>query len=400
MIFLIIGVVSAIGQYLVLEFIRRKSNDIRLRDQLHLNLIQKIVIITQSIVTGLLIFIFLQMISDMSYNNYMVIGGVTISYLLATTLMTMLATRFFLWFMTNRNVVIVLYALSSIIIAANAGITLVYVDVLLFQEPVSVHPHQSTVSPAQFLGAVSLTGALNQAFIISSIMSFASFWVATVFLMKHHSRKIGPAKYWILVSIPLIYFVCQFSPYFLDLFSSFRQSQPIMFGLVYTVIFTLSKPIGGILFGISFWIVARTLPHNSNVRKYLIISALGIVLLFTSNQAIILVSFSYPPFGIATISFMGLGSYLILVGIYSSAISIAQDSKLRQVIRKVTMNESQLLGIGLAHMEDQLIKNVLRTVKLNQASLKNETGIDTSLSQEEVNEYLHEVIKETRINRK
>lgn len=400
-IFLIIGIVSAICQYFVLEFIGRKCKEIRLSGQLNINLIQKIVTITQSVITGLLILIFFQMITEMSFNNYIVIVGMTISYSLATALMTMLAKRFFSWFLTNRNLVVVLYAISSAILAINSAVTLVYVAILLFQQPVTVYPHPSTVSPAQFLGTESLTGALNQAFIISSIMSFASFWIATVFLMKYYSKKIGRAMYWFLVSIPLIYFVCQFSPYFLDIFSSIRQSQPIMFGMIYTIIFTLSKPTGGILFGIAFWVASKSLPEQSNVKVYLIISALGIVLLFTSNQAIILVSFSYPPFGIATISFMGLGSYLILVGVYSSAISIAQDSKLRQTIRRSAIKESKLLdSIGLAHMEDQLMSNVLKTVKLNQKNLTQETGIETSMSQEEIKDYLYDVIKETRVNAK
>jgi hypothetical protein len=174
-----------------------------------------------------------------------------------------------------------------------------------------------------------------------------------------------------------------------------------MFGMIYTIIFTLSKPTGGILFGIAFWVASKSLPKQSNVKVYLIISALGIVLLFTSNQAIILVSFSYPPFGIATISFMGLASYLILVGVYSSAISIAQDSKLRQTIRRSAIKESKLLdSIGLAHMEDQLMSNVLKTVKLNQKNLTEETGIETSMSQEEIRDYLYDVIKETRVNAK
>ena len=96
----------------------------------------------------------------------------------------------------------------------------------------------STISPAQFLTSASWTGVLNYAFVISSIVSFVSFWVATVFLLWHYSKRIGPVKYWLMLSIPLFYFTSQFLPYFLDLFSSFRESDPILFGIIYTVIFT------------------------------------------------------------------------------------------------------------------------------------------------------------------
>jgi hypothetical protein len=64
----------------------------------------------------------------------------------------------------------------------------------------------------------------------------------------------------------------------------------------------------------------------------MIISGIGLVLLFVSNQAIIFVDEPFPHFGLANVSFMGLASYLVLIGIYSSAISISEDSRLRSSI--------------------------------------------------------------------
>ena len=111
--------------------------------------------------------------------------------------------------------------------------------------------------------------------------------------------------------------------------------------MISSLIFTLTNLADGILFGVSFWIEAKGI-HDSVVRNYMIIYAYGLVLLFVSNQAIVLVSVPFPPFGLATISFMGLSSYLILIGIYS-AVSVSQDVKLRKSIRKIAINESKLL---------------------------------------------------------
>jgi hypothetical protein len=141
---------------------------------------------------------------------------------------------------------------------------------------------------------------------------------------------------WIILSLPLIYFLIQFQPLFINLFSSFLVSEPILFSTLYTLIFTLSKPVGGILFGIAFWSIARKLGNKNIIRDYMIVSAYGLVLVFVSNQAAVLVSAAYPPFGIASASFMGLASYMVLVGIYSSAISVAEDSTLRRSIRSLT----------------------------------------------------------------
>jgi hypothetical protein len=315
--------------------------------------------------------------------------------------MSILAKRFFSWFTLNRNTVVILYAVSSAVIAVNAGISVIFVDLLLMQQPTDVGPHPSTLSPALFLFSASWTSVLNYAFIISSLVSFVLFWVATVFLLRHYSERIGPVKYWLMLSIPLFYFTSQFLPYFVDLFSSFRQSEPILFAITYTVIFTLSKPVGGILFGIAFWIIARTIPHNLAVRDYLIISALGIVLLFTSNQAIILVSFSYPPFGIATISFMGLSSYLIFIGIYSSAISLAHDTNLRKLIKTSTLQQSSKLldSIGTAQMIKQIEDKVIKATEEDAYKLAEQTGVEPSLTHGEMKLYLEKVLDEIKPKR-
>ena len=51
--------------------------------------------------------------------------------------------------------------------------------------------------------------------------------------------------------------------------------------------------------------VAKNLGQNI-VKEYMIMSAYGPVLLFASNQAILLIDSPYPPFVLVTTSFMGL----------------------------------------------------------------------------------------------
>jgi hypothetical protein len=187
---------------------------------------------------------------------------------------------------------------------------------------------------------------------------------------------------------------------FLNLFASLLKSDPVFFGIIFTLIFTLSKPAGGMLFGLAFWAIAKNIHHNGAVRDYLTISAYGFVLLFISNQAIVLVDAPYPPFGLATISFMGLSAYLILVGISSSAISIAEDSKLRQSIRKFAIDESKLLdSIGSAQMEQQIEKKVIMMTKEHQDSMTEETGIQSSLTEDDMKQYLEMVLKEVKSKR-
>jgi hypothetical protein len=133
----------------------------------------------------------------------------------------------------------------------------------------------------------------------------------------------------------------------------------------------------------------------------MIIAAVGFVLLFVSDQAPVLVNAPYPPLGLASISFIGLASYMILLGIYSSAISVSEDSKLRQTIRSLTAKDPKLLeSIGTAHMEQEIQKRVVTITKQNQDRMAEESGIQSSLTEEDMKEYLQQVIKEIETARR
>jgi len=400
-IFVIIGSMFAIGQYLILKYIRKKSAKIRSKEK-HFDRIHEVVVVTQVVITAILLVVILQMITMSRYNNGMIIACATMSYILSMLLMTILSKRFFSWSKSNRNIVVISYAISSTIIALNAGITIVLVDIILSQQPSEARPHSGPVSPtvSLFFATFSLIGTLNYAFVATTVASFVSFWLSTALLLRHYSERLGQAKYWVMLSIPLVFFLSQFMPLFAELFSTMRQSEPVLFSMFYTTIFTLSTPAGGILFGIAFWMVARSLPRHNVVRDYLIISAFGIVLLFTSNQAMILVSFSYPPFGLVTISFLGISSYLILVGIYSSAISVSQDISLRRSVKNQAFQEAKLLdSIGTAQMEQEIEERAILLTRRCQDMMVEETGISTSLNAEDIKKYLKEVIEEVKKQR-
>jgi hypothetical protein len=221
------------------------------------------------------------------------------------------------------------------------------------------------------------------------------WWSAAVSVLRYYSEKSNPKKLWIVLCIPLIYFLLQFQPLFLNVFSSLLISDPVLFSAIYTITFTMSKPVGGILFAAAFWAIARKLTYNSTVRRYMTISAYGIVLMFVSNQALLLATAAYPPFGLATSLFMGISSYLVFVGIYSSAISISNDQELRTSIRRLALRYMKLLdSIGTAQVEQEISKRVLTVVKKNQDVLDERTGVKSSLTDEDIKEYLDEVMEE------
>ena len=79
------------------------------------------------------------------------------------------------------------------------------------------------------------------------------------------------------------------------------------------------------------------------------------------------------------------------------AVSVSQDEKLRKSIRKFVLKESNLLdSIGTAQMEQEIQKTVLKIPKEEQEALSEQTGVEPSLTEDEVEEYLKDVLLEVK----
>ena len=346
--FSVIVTISIVGQYLVLGFVKQKSNFINPKE-IHLNILHRIVTLVQYSLSALLIVVLFQILVTSHYSTIILSTVTSISYVVAIGMLALLSQRFFSWYKSNRNFVVLSYGLSAALLAINVGITFFLVSNAFANMPGEIFPKM--IGSDDFSLRSPWANVLNYSYFISSITSFLVTWIATALLLLHYSHKLGRAKYWIIMAIPLVYFVSQFVTFFLNIFQPLFQTQPAFYSILVTLLFTLSKPVGGILFGVAFWTVAKGISHNYVVRNYMIISAYGLVLLFASNQAIVLVTAPYPPFGLASVSFVGLSSYLVVAGIYSSAISVSLDLGLRRTIRKSVADRSKLLdSIGTAQM--------------------------------------------------
>jgi hypothetical protein len=393
-IFAVMAIVYVVTQYLILELVKRGSQEIRNKEQLHLKLIHRIVTIVQYILTAVLVLIILEMIVTSAYSTLLVEVVIGISYTLSIAMIGLLAQRFFSWFKSNPNLVVLLYGLSGVMLAINAAFTLAFIGVILLDSTPYIQSYVGApLTP--FIAPGSIADTLNYPYIITTVLSFMISWVATIVILRHYSPKFRQVRYSIILSLPLVYFLLQFLPPFQAIITTLPQSELVLF--LYTFVFTFSKPIGGILFGIAFWVIARTLRRGSIVRDYMIISAFGLVLMFISNQAVLLVNLFYPPFGLVTVSFIGLSSYLLLLGVYSSAISVSEDSKLRQSIRQAALREPRLLdSIGTAQMEQEIQKRMLAVMRKTRDLMTEETGVQSSLSEDDMKQYLQQVIEEVK----
>ena len=106
----------------------------------------------------------------------------------------------------------------------------------------------------------------------------------------------------------------------------------------FRILFRCGTIAGNILFGLAFFIVAKNLT-NSKLKDFLILAGIGDTLagISLSTSAI------EPTYGVAAHSLVLLSSYLFTLGLFSSAISVSSDLKLRQYIRESAIESSKLL---------------------------------------------------------
>jgi MFS family permease len=397
-VFAVISAISLVGQNLILRFTRQRVRESKIASKdRHLYLIEKIATIVHYSLAVIIVTVILQMFLMSNYNVVMLTAALTISYGFAIATMVLLGGRFLSWFRVKRTYLVLLYGLSAVMIAANAVVSLYLVDSILLDKPTIIMPRAASLQNPPIYPSSSIS-LVNAAYIFTTIASFIVTWAATaVLLSTHYTKKMERLRYRIVLGLPLVYFASQFLAVALNLLGPLFISDPVFFGILFTLIFTLSKPIGGVIFGIAFWTLTRKISKGSMVRSYIIISACGFILLFASNQAMVLAFVPYPPFGLASISFVGLASYLVLVGIYSSALSVSHDANLRHEIRKIAIKESKLLDtIGMAQMENELKSRTLGIIESNKNAMVEGTGIESSLTEDDIEQYLDSVLKEIK----
>jgi hypothetical protein len=236
--------------------------------------------------------------------------------------------------------------------------------------------------------------ALSQ---ISSSIAYVLTWIGTVMLLQPYIRKIGKIKFYAIMGSAMVYYLISYPLFVLGYFTPAEETDLDVMNNI--LIFGIASVFSGIIFGAAFLSVARTLQKGSAIREYMIIAACGFLLFYVAGSAAA-TQLAYPPFGLASVSFTGLACYLIYTGLYSSAVTVSQDSNLRQSIRKSAIEQSKFLqSIGTAQMEQELQKRVLTIAKKNSDIMTEETGVEPSLSENDIKQYLEEVLIEIKVKK-
>jgi hypothetical protein len=390
--FVVICTAYSVGSFFILRFVSENSQEIRAKDR-YLNLIHMVVSIAQYLLVAIMIYIVIEILITSKYHTILLASAVDITGFLTVGILCLCAQRFFSWFRTNKNSIVVLLYASSFALFA-FGLVFISVNeffLMLQTEPIRT-PQSEVTFPSDYFEPGSFLANTFDTYQYIYTIAFVILMAGTALLLHHYSRNIGRIKFWIIISLPILYKVSTS----LENFGLITLETDTA-AFYYWLITSLSTSSGGILFGIAFWTVAKTIRQDSVVKKYLMIAAFGFVLHFLSNN-LTLTAASYPPFGIATLIPLPLSAYMIFLGVYCAAISISQDIQLRQSIKKVATQDSNLLSsIGTAHMEHEVQRRIDRfkdIVQEEEKELEQKTGIEANMEEEDIKSIIEEVLQE------
>ena len=386
--FIGIAIIFAVTQHFILSYIKQSNKEAQPK-AFNLDLAFWIVSIAQYILVVILAYVILQIIIAQQYSTVTLYASHVISYGFWIVILGLLARALFSWYrLSSKNIMVLILALSMIAYVINGIAGLAYhFDMLTQQKPV-VTSNDIAYFPEFSIG--TLGSQIDIIYQVAGAAAYVFTWIGTVKLLYPYIKKLGGVKFWTIMGGAMIYYLLSFPLFVLGYFTPSANVD----AMTNILIFSLGGIFTGIIFGAAFLSVARTLRKDTALRNHMIIAAYGFLLFYITGSATAAQA-AYPPYGLASVSLTGLSCYLIYSGLYSSATIVSQDTTLRQSIRKSVTEQSRLLdSIGTAHMEQELESRVLTIAKKNSEAMAEESGVETSMTEDDMKDYLEIVMNE------
>jgi hypothetical protein len=393
--FVIISAVYVAGQYLMLQMVKAKIRQSKFKPA-HIDITEKFVTVIQYTLAAITIAAVIEVLAMAAYHTDLLIVATTISYGLAIILMGFLAWRLFSWFRINKSLIVLLYGLAASTIIVNSVATILFFDIVLLGKADLTTPESEVIFDTGYEPGttkeivVQLQGYTLPVFLLL-------IWGGTIILLRNNIYRIGKIKFGVLVTFPAVYFLAFYILLYPTIYPDSPITQAIDENFMTTFLLYNGAAITiGILFGLGFLSVARFISHGNDVRDYMSIAGYGFMIFGTAGITTVLQA-AYPPYGLPNVSFVGLAAFLILIGLHHSAISVAHDSRLRQLIKNSALKESKLLGsMGSAQMTQDLQNKIMSIAKENAQVMEQQSGTEPSLTDDDMTNYLNRVINEVK----
>jgi hypothetical protein len=382
-IFILISLVYLVSQQYILSYSQDKPFQIQLESS-SFKKIQRIINFMILFLIICFLTIIIQIIFSSYYDTVFLLLILVVTNSITVIAMSNVAIKFFSWYRRRRKSATLIFGVMSCTIALTSFMTILYMGTILIAQPEKINSDYDVVLPNIVQG--SQLSVLSFSYYHLSILSYVITWVITALLSKDYSQKIGNLRYWIILSLPLLFYLSQLLVTQFGLFLPKEESDQYSFQLWFIFFYTLSSPIGGILFSMPLFLVIRKMNTNTPLQNFLKVSAYGFLLFFAAGSATVYHT-PYPPFGLSTVSIIGPSSYLIAIGIYYSARLIARNRTIEDQMRTSEKYSQFFSSIGSAEME-KATTEIVEDIRKKLPQEKDDIPEDPEFIDKEIFEYL------------
>jgi hypothetical protein len=349
--------------------------------------IYKIILILHFLLISLLLCILLSILFANNYYFGISKIGVGIGFTTASIMFFILFKKLFNWYIKVKNKVVLTFAIGFLLL----GITKIIFELGIFIVHYDYNDYITAETVVEFpdYSVNSILSLFQDSYWIFAVISFTLVWMATVLLIQNYKNQIGHKKFFLLTILSLLVFV----PTPIGIYFNESDIGNFIDPVIFYTFTTFNATIASILFLITFYTLIKNI-DNKQLQRYLLLIGIGLFLYFVSDQANI-EQHAYPPYGFISIIFTGYASYLIFLGLLSSAIVISKDSKLRKEIYH-RLKEKFLYDASLGEMyeknenQNQVVNSILSRKEYEISKMSAE------LNSDEVNEIfdqIYEILK-------
>ena len=280
--FLTFIIIASIINIACLRFVRINDIEARTSRPVVFRIAYSGTIIIQYVILAILVLIFAEMLIFQEYDKLFIILVVYLSHFWSAIMLAILSFTFVQWFKFTRSFAMLIYGVVFMIV-----LFLILTTIPLLTEQFTLQ--SSLIYPRSYTNLIldTIVPSNNIAFIfglgnyVLPVMIISS-WVLTVSLLKVYVYRIGRTKFWLLVSIPLLFQLFLFIIRNPDLITDPNLVQ-IIYSKQFQFILGISYQVSGLFFAIGFLIIGMKMKRKK-LKTYLIISAIGIASLFSSMQ--------------------------------------------------------------------------------------------------------------------
>ena len=342
-------------------------------------------------VMGSIAYLLAEQVVTYRYHTVLLELIVALSFIPSILIFISLAFRNLKSFSSTKRKIVMVYGIAIIAIAVQLIIAFCYIEINLYSKPEIITPDRN---PWASYFYTSIQSKMSVSYEISEAISFIIIWMASILLTKLYAQKIGKIKYSITLSVPIIYFLFQYSPLLLEQMGTLSflvMAEGSLFLYFYNFVLNTVNIGTGILIGISFYILSRSLVYD-DLKYYLIICGTGIMIIFSSGVSTILTLAPFPAWAIVSLSFILPASFLFLIGLDSATYYIASDTLIRKYLYRHRDQFGLFQALGYTKASDIVEQKVRKQLD----NLKDKTFFEPVYELEDTKQYIQKVITEMK----